>query len=255
MLAFMPQPRHLFQIFDESADHFAAEYPPMRGCRARCSAQAGLAPSGSLQLSRDKDSYIITAALPGIRAAEISCIEIIGNRTVHLEVKKSTKKAVKQTASEALPAAADHDDAVVIEPEHGSNEEPVAATTDRVANSTDAESEGKNKVETEDETVVVLDTQLTLPQPVDTSGITCSYQDGLLRIHVPIVAPALGEEHRELIASLEQEAKSAAELVTDLEQKLKEQRAKAREAQMNLHSANVGVERATHLRRHTLTIA
>ena len=49
---------------------------------------------GALQLAREKESYIVTVALPGIRAAEISCIEIIGNRTVHLEVKKSTKKAV-----------------------------------------------------------------------------------------------------------------------------------------------------------------
>ena len=60
---------------------------------------------------------------------------------------------------------------------------------------------------------------------------------------MPIVAPALGEEHRELIASLEREAKNAAELVTQLEQQLKEQRAKAREAQMKLQSAKVGVHR------------
>ena len=168
-------------------------------------------------------------------------------------MKKSTKKAVNQPASEAQPPAADHDATVVVEPVDASNEEPVAATTDSVADSTAAESECKNKAET-DESVVVLDTQLTLPQPVDTSGITCSYQDGLLRIHVPIVAPALGEEHRELIGLLEQEAKSAAELVTTLEQQLKEQRAKAREAHMNLHSAKVGVHRAAHVRRHALTL-
>ena len=59
------------------------------------------------------------------------------------------------------------------------------------------------------EAVVVLDQQLTLPQPVDTAGITCTYRDGLLRIQVPIVAPALGDDHRELMAALEQEANDA----------------------------------------------
>ena len=58
--------------------------------------------------------------------------------------------------------------------------------------------------------IVVMDKLLTLPQLVDGAGITCSYQDGLLRIVVPMAPPTLDDEHRELIAALEQEHKDAA---------------------------------------------
>ena len=81
------------------------------------------------------------------------------------------------------------------------------------------------------------------------------HQNGLLRIQVPIVAPALGDDHRELMAALEQEAKDAETKVVELAQQLKEQQAKAREAQQALHSAKIGVHRACQTRRHALSIA
>ena len=49
------------------------------------------------------------------------------------------------------------------------------------------------------EMVVILEKMLTLPQPVDDAGITCSYSDGLLRIEIPIVAPADTEREQELV--------------------------------------------------------
>ena len=259
MLAFLPHPRH---FFDADADDRDALFGalPARGCRARAiGARAALAPSGSMQLAREGDCYIISAALPGVRPEEISCIEVVGNRTVRLEVKKTRPRAAP-----AAPAPAAHVEAPAAHtaPEApasgGGTEEPVVvedpasaagggdaatATTDRAA------------AEEPPEAVVVLDQQLTLPQPVDTAGITCTYRDGLLRIQVPIVAPALGDDHRELMAALEQEANDAAAQVAELAQQLKEQKAKALEAQQALHAAKIGMHRAAQTRRHTLSIA
>ena len=109
--------------------------------------------------------------------------------------------------------------------------------------------------EPETTSVVVLNTTLALPQPVAADGITCSYQDGLLRIEVPIASPTLDKDHLDVIAALESEAKCAAEQVLELEQQLKEHKAKALEAQMALRSAQVGVHRAAQTRRYPLALA
>jgi len=103
--------------------------------------------------------------------------------------------------------------------------------------------------------IVVMDKLLTLPQLVDGAGITCSYQDGLLRIVVPMAAPTLDDEHRELIAALEQEHKDAAAQVASLQQQLRQQKEKAIETHMALRFEQVGAHRAAHSRRHTLIIA
>ena len=259
MIAFLPHPRHFFDADADDADALFGALPA-RGGRARAiGARAALAPSGSMQLAREGDCYIISAALPGVRPEEISCIEVVGNRTVRLEVKKTRPRAAP-----AAPAPAAH---VEVPTAHtapeapasgGGTEEPVVvedpasaagggdaatATTDRAA------------AEEPPEAVVVLDQQLTLPQPVDTAGITCTYRDGLLRIQVPIVAPALGDDHRELMAALEQEANDAAAQVAELAQQLKEQKAKALEAQQALHAATIGMHQTAPTRRHTLSIA
>jgi hypothetical protein len=57
------------------------------------------------------------------------------------------------------------------------------------------------------------------------------------------------------MAALEQEATDAETKVVELAQQLKEQQAKAREAQQALHSAKIGVHRACQTRRHALAIA
>ena len=240
MLAFLPYPRH---VFDADADALFAPCPSPRGCRARPSAARGaLVPSGSMQLAREGDCYVVSAALPGVRPDEISCVEVVGNRTVRLEVTKKRPRAApaapKAPAPDTTAPSSDADEAVVVE-----DPASTAATIDSAA------------AEEPLEAIVVLDQRLALPQPVDTAGITCTYQNGLLRIQVPIVAPALGDDHRELMAALEQEAKDAETKVVELAQQLKEQQAKAREAQQALHSAKIGVHRACQTRRHALAVA
>lgn len=231
MLALLHHPRTLFEgHFDAEAvsDHLFAEYPRNGVCR-------------HLHLSRETGAYIVTAALPGIRAEEISRIELVGNRILHLEVRK---KIDKPTADPTKPAAA----------------EKAGTVVDAAAPAPDLLPEEVVVVESESstpesESVVVMDKSLTLPQLVDGAGIACSYQDGLLRIVVPMAAPTLDDEHRELIAALEQEHKDAAAQVATLQQQLKEQKEKAIETQMALRSAQVGVHHAAQSRRHTLTIA
>ena len=126
MLAFLPHPRH---FFDADADDRDALFGalPARGCRARAiGARAALAPSGSMQLAREGDCYIISAALPGVRPEEISCIEVVGNRAVRLEVKKTRPRAAP-----AAPAPAAHVEAPAAHSAHeapasgGDAEEPV----------------------------------------------------------------------------------------------------------------------------------
>jgi HSP20 family molecular chaperone IbpA len=258
MIAFLPHPRHFFDADADDADALFGALPA-RGCRARAiGARAALAPSGSMQLAREGDCYIISAALPGARPEEISCIEVVGNRTVRLEVKKTRPRAAPaapapaahveapaaHTAPEAPASGGDAEEPVVVEDPASAagGGDAAEATTDRAAAEEPPEA-------------VVLDQQLTLPQPVDTAGITCTYRDGLLRIQVPIVAPALGDDHRELMAALEQEANDAAAQVAELAQQLKEQKAKALEAQQALHAAKIGMHRAAQTRRHTLSIA
>ena len=251
MLAFMPHPRHFFDADAEDADALFGAFPA-RGCRARASgAGAALVPSGSMQLVREGDCYVVSAALPGVRPEEISCIEVVGNRTVRLEVKKTRPRAAQASCPkpEAPAPGDDAEEPVVVE--DPTSAAGAAGGSDSAAASTDRAAEEEQQTEA----VVVLDQQLTLPQPVDTAGITCTYQDGLLRIKVPIEAPDLGDDHRELLAALEQEATGAAALVAELAQQLKEQKAKAMEAQQALHSAKIGVHRAAQTRRHTLTIA
>jgi hypothetical protein len=200
-----------------------------------------------MQLAREGDCYVVSAALPGVRPDEISCVEVVGNRTVRLEVTKKRPRAApaapkapapKAPAPDATAPSSDSDEPVVVE-----DPASTAATIDSAA------------AEEPLEAIVVLDQMLALPQPVDTAGITCTYQNGLLRIQVPIVAPALGDDHRELMAALEQEAKDAETKVVELAQQLKEQQAKAREAQQALHSAKIGVHRACQTRRHALAVA
>ena len=245
MLAFLPHPRH---PFDADADALFAPFPSPRGCRARPStSRDALAPSGSMQLTREGDCYVVSAALPGVRPDEISCVEVVGNRTVRLEVTKKRPRAApaapkalapKPPAPDAAAPSSDADEPVVVE-----DAASTATTIDSAAEEEPLEA------------IVVLDQMLSLPQPVDTAGITCTYQNGLLRIQVPIVAPALGDDHRELLAALEQQAKDAETKVVELAQQLKEQQAKAREAQQALHLAKIGVHRACQTRRHALAIA
>lgn len=109
------------------------------------------------------------------------------------------------------------------------------------------------------ENVLLIDTSLTLPQTVDASGITCLYEDGLLRIEIPIVPPGPDYEHLELIASLELSAKTAGDTVNDLdkqiadlEQQKLDQKANISEAQTEIRNAKINVVHMREARRHQL---
>jgi hypothetical protein len=105
------------------------------------------------------------------------------------------------------------------------------------------------------ESVVVMERSVNLPQLVDSCGITCTYQDGLLRIEIPIQAPSLDDEHRTLVARLEQDAADAGAQVAELAKQLREQKAKAEEALTALRLAQRDANRALQTRCHTLAIA
>ena len=79
------------------------------------------------------------------------------------------------------------------------------------------------------ESVVVMERSVNLPQLVDDCGITCTYQDGLLHIEIPIQAPSLDDEHSTLVARLEQDAADAGAQAAELAKQLREQKAKAEE--------------------------
>ena len=111
-----------------------------------------------------------------------------------------------------------------------------------------------NSVPERIESSMLMHRSVTLPQLVDAAGITCTYQDGLLRIEVPAQAPALDEEEHARMEALRQEVHDAAAHVAELEKKLREGRTKAAEAESALRSAQMDISRATKARRHTLTL-
>jgi hypothetical protein len=94
----------------------------------------------------------------------------------------------------------------------------------------------------------------TLPQAVDASGISCAHQAGMLRITIPIQEPAVDDEQRARLETLQHEAKGASARVSELEQELRDCRAKAAEAQAALRSAQSDIARALRTSSHALSI-
>lgn len=74
-------------------------------------------------------------------------------------------------------------------------------------------------------------------------------------IEIPIQAPSLDDEHRTLVARLEQDAADAGARVAELAKQLREQKAKAEEALTALRLAQRDANRALQTRCHTLAIA
>ena len=102
---------------------------------------------------------------------------------------------------------------------------------------------------------VVMERSIALTQLVDVSDVKCNYQDGLLRIEIPIQTPRLEEEDQKRITTLEEEATEAAKQMTEVERKLRECKSKAHAAKSGRRSAQLLVHRSVHTRRHTLAIA
>jgi HSP20 family molecular chaperone IbpA len=174
-----------------------------------------------LGLKRQDDKYIATCALPGVKRQDIR-LELLGNRTLSIHV-------------------------------HSSNQEP-AAETDGSNQAHGMPDQDTKSVPERPGSSMLMHRSVTLPQLVDAAGITCTYQDGLLRIEVPAQAPALDEEEHGRMEALRQEAQDAAAHVAELEKQLREGRTKAAEAESALRSAQMDISRATMARRHTLTL-
>jgi HSP20 family molecular chaperone IbpA len=175
----------------------------------------------SLELKRQDDKYIATCALPGVKQQDIR-LELLGNRTLAIYVHSSNKQLAVET--------------------DGSNQ--AHAMSDQDAKSVPERTESS----------LLMRRSVTLPQLVDAAGITCTYQDGLLRIEVPDQAPALDEEEHGRMETLRREVQNAAAHVAELEKQLREGRTKAAEAESALRSAQLDISRATKARRHTLTL-
>jgi HSP20 family molecular chaperone IbpA len=224
--------RPAFSFFADSAAHpvdlleRVAKRP--RSCATQAFSAMGLPGltryTPSLELYRDRDHYIATCALPGVKREQIR-IELLGNRALHIKLhheRKPRDAAAGQDSSP--PTRTDLQD----NQGHGpSTEEPSTPHS-----------------------VVVA----TLPQAVDASGISCAHQDGMLRITIPIQEPALDDEQRARLEALQQDAKCASARVSELEQELRDCRAKAAEAQSALRSAQSDIARALRTSSHALSI-
>lgn len=226
--------RPAFSFFADSAAHPVDLLERVAKRPRSCAAQAfnamgfpGLTRyTPSLELYRDRDQYIATCALPGVKREQIR-IELLGNRTLHIKVYHECKPRDTAAGQDSSPPTrADFKDNEGHSP---STEEPSTPHS-----------------------VVVS----TLPQAVDASGITCAHQDGMLRITIPIKEPAVDDEQRARLEALQQEAKDAMARVTELEQELRDCRAKAAEAHSALRSARSDIARAlrTSGHRHALSI-
>jgi hypothetical protein len=73
--------------------------------------------------------------------------------------------------------------------------------------------------------------------------------------HIPRSKPLEQEANDSAARALEQEANDSAAQVDELAQQLKQQKAKALEAQQALHAATIGMHQTAPTRRHTLSIA
>ena len=204
-----------------------------------------------LQLSRDEDKYIVTSALPGVKREDIH-VELMGNRILRLYVEQAASSRAFSRPDQPKSTPSDKD------PHHPderpsadafSSPAPEAAATAKPAPSCTI------NLAAQLESVVVIERSVNLPQLVDSGGITCTYRDGLLRIEIPIQAPSLDDEHRTLVARLEQDAADAGAQVAELAKQLREQKAKAEEALTALRLAQRDANRALQTRCHTLAIA
>lgn len=229
--------------------YFAAPAEPAARLRAaRAARRAWPTPlNAALRLARSDSNFVVTAATPGVKADHIQ-LALIGSRHLRLQIlqphpvapaeadshpdaKTSDKGADDATAPapDAAEAGDDHGDAP------DSRTEEASATAEENATAAVLE-ELAGEAAAGTEMVVILEKMLTLPQPVDDAGITCSYSDGLLRIEIPIVAPADTEREQELVKLQEDISEAAAQLAT-LEQQVREQREKVQAAHSALRKA------------------
>jgi len=108
MFAMPAAPQHYFS--EQEQQSAPARIRAMRATQAACCAMP-LSSTGVLQLAREQDSFIVTAATPGIKLENVS-LELVGQRTLRLRVMQpwTTPPAAKSAAA-AVPegtAALEH---------------------------------------------------------------------------------------------------------------------------------------------------
>ena len=231
---------------------------------------------GVLKLTRDNDKFVVTTATPGIHADNLQ-VELLANRTIHVRILQPWSKPRARKSGALLgvsPSKAyfEDDSANTGVVEDKDKEAPVLTQTDTSAdhatpdvvpdiqadasvdkatpqaapdnrddnvNSVSPAEVAEDGVEEKEEVemVVVFDKSLTLPRPVDDAGISCTYDEGLLRIEIPFTAPAPDAENEKLKAKLQQDVSEAAAQLAVYEQQVRDQRDKVRAAHAALRAA------------------
>lgn len=239
--------------------YFAAAEPlnvpaRLRAVRAMAARRALPMPlTGALKLSRTQDTFVVTAATPGIQLENVS-IELVGQRTLRLRVTQAWtsagEKPAPPTAAPLVVSRSEHHFAAAPEtledtahddergfqdtseedsgnkeaPIHCDEEAPVHATAAAPYYAADdsVTCRGHAQPALNEVHMVVLDKSLELPQLVDAAGIICSYTEGLLRVEIPIADPAPDTEHETLMAKLQEDKTSAVDQLSVCEQRVKE---------------------------------
>jgi HSP20 family molecular chaperone IbpA len=172
----------------------------------------------------------------------------------------SAAAAASASTSEAMPDApppmanAANEAAVP-----GSEELPVEEPLTKVAPGTSTHATDVKQPEQDtvrEQMVVVLDKSLCLPQHVDGAGIVCTYEEGLVRIEIPIADPKPDSEHELLMAKLRGDKEEAVAELARLEQAIKEQRDKVRDihhAALRAAKAAAGPALSCHIQRLAFT--
>ena len=194
-------------------------------------------------VSRKDNTYVVTAAFPGVNAADIS-VQLLGHKVLDVTVRQHHEST----------AAAESDSKTESAVPNSPRKSP--ATRLPVSHSSTAEVEAPPAASSQ-ESRVVMRRSVALPHMVDATGISCSYKDGLLRIHVPIMLPILShdDDHTVRVDKLQQELKEAEELVSEFESKLDEHKAKAAAAREAPRSEKRASTEALRTHRHTLALA
>jgi hypothetical protein len=168
----------------------------------------------------------------------------------------SAAAAASANTSEAMPNAANVANEAAVP---GSEDLPVEEPLTKVAPGTSTHATDVKQPEQDtarEQMVVVLDKSICLPQHVDGAGIVCTYEEGLVRIEIPIADPKPDSEHELLMAKLRRDKEEAVAELARLEQAIKEQRDKVRDihhAALRAAKAAAGPALSCHIQRLAFT--
>ena len=226
MLAFDNEPFGLFDLFEPLSifDPHLRMHDCVQAKRRRLAVGDALQ---ALRLTREDDHYVVTAALPGVKASDIE-VELVGHKTVDIRVMQ------RGTAGNGTPR--------------------LGAAEGAPTDGPHANKSSEEELNLSDKHRIAMHRSVSLPQLVDADGVTCSYRDGLLRIDIPVQAPPAAEDDTRVDA-LKHEAEEAQNRVAEAEKKLVEYRTQAAAALEALRNEKRAALRALQSHRHALTLA